>query len=42
MRVEKYKLREWAEKNRALIWDRETDPEFRRVHPSHRQLETQP
>jgi crotonobetaine/carnitine-CoA ligase len=42
MRVEKYKLREWAEKNRALIWDRETDPEFRRVRPSHRKLETQP
>jgi crotonobetaine/carnitine-CoA ligase len=30
-RVEKYKLREWAEKNRAALWDRESEPEFRRA-----------
>jgi crotonobetaine/carnitine-CoA ligase len=27
-RVEKYKLIEWAEKNRASLWDREAVEEF--------------
>jgi crotonobetaine/carnitine-CoA ligase len=30
-RVEKYKLREWAEQNRAALWDRESEAEFRRA-----------
>jgi crotonobetaine/carnitine-CoA ligase len=30
-RVEKYKLREWAEQNRGSLWDRESEAEFRRA-----------
>jgi crotonobetaine/carnitine-CoA ligase len=30
-RVEKYKLRQWAAGNRALLWDRETLEEFKRI-----------
>lgn len=32
-RVEKFKLREWAEQNRALLWDRESDEELRTGRP---------
>jgi crotonobetaine/carnitine-CoA ligase len=30
-RVEKYKLRQWADENRAELWDRETLDEFKRI-----------
>lgn len=33
-RVEKYKLRQWAEQNRKGLWDRESEAEFRRASRS--------
>jgi crotonobetaine/carnitine-CoA ligase len=30
-RVEKYKMRQWAAENRAVLWDRETIEEFKRI-----------
>jgi crotonobetaine/carnitine-CoA ligase len=39
-RVEKYKLREWAERNRGAIWDRESEPEFARGAASRRSRPT--